>query len=591
MAAESTLHRKRIGQILLETGFVQQEQLDHALLIQQETGARLGTLLVRLRNITDAVLHSVLEQQLGVPFVDLERENVDPKLTAAITRDGILRFEMLPLRIDEEGSLQLAMLDPHNSAAIEEARSRLKVENVVVRLLDDRAFQEFVETHAQNRPLLQRIISEPDDKHPALRVRPAESSQITRPLPQQEVDALRNGLASRPAIALIGYILREAVSRKASDVHIDPYPSFTRVRLRIDGVLQTVLTPPARLHAFLVARIKDMFGLAIEERRQQEAHRSLTVDGKSLQASVCCIESGRGEKCTLRLDISRKLIPFEQLSFSDTQRQDLYQALGSIRGLILAVGPSSCGKTATARSLLAHLTDPSLNVLSLETELLSEIDGVAQIPMSSFKFGARAGDARTSQYAEGLRTLLRQDPDVLFISELKEPEVAQVALQAASRGNLLVSTLNAFDAAAALHELAGFGVDPHRIANTVLAVIAQRLLRKVCRKCKVEARPDLEELEALGLRSEDIAEAQLMTGAGCSRCRKVGYSGMLPIFEVLRVGRSLSRLIVEGAAEEAILAEARERNGFRSMHDDGISKALRGLTSLSEVRRVAPGKE
>ncbi len=580
---ESTLKRKRIGEILRAAGFITDEQLAHALDIQRDTGARLGTLLVKLRAITEAVLHSVLEQQLGVPCVDLAREPVDPKLTMTISRDGILRFEMLPLRI-EEGKLVLALIDPFNDAAIAEARRLLKVDEVELRLLDDRAFADFASTHAGDLPLLQKLITDPAATKTRLT---AVREEYTAPggLSGERLSQVKEAAGGRAAGALLHHILEEALKRKASDVHIDACPTYSRVRFRIDGVLQTVLTPPARLHAPLVGALKELAGLEIAVQQFQEAHLRLTIGKRRARMQVSSILSGSGEKCTLRFERVRRARDFASLPFSELQRGELRTACESLRGLILVVGPDRSGKSTTARSLLAHLAGPQLNVLSLETELLGEVPGVAQIPLSSFPGGS---DDET-RYAEAVRGVLQQDPDVLFIDELKDREVTALALEAAARGQLIVSTMNTFDAASALFDLVGLGADPRRVANAVQVVVAQRMVRKVCKKCRIEMPANPALLAFFELRAEDVEDAELVTGQGCARCRKIGYHGLVPIFEVLPVRRRLRRAITAGARDDELLETAREHCGFKSMREDGLSKALRGLISLEELRRVAGG--
>lgn len=563
----------RLGDLLVKAGRITQAQLDDALSLQKRTGERLGSALVRAGYLSEDDLVRALSGQLGVEAASVDDLDIDPELVKLLPDDFVKRFEVVPVRMDR-GVLTVATATPNNLSLLDEVRFVTGVHKVRALVATEMAIRRVIEQHYSTHALLEEVINSGGLYDKAL-----QQAAPRREDADAETDIYRLQAESeaQPIIALVNYLLIEAVRRRASDIHIEPYQEFLRVRMRIDGMLHAVLTPPQNLQRALVSRIKIMAGMDISKTRvPQDGHIALEYTGEVLHYRVNTLPTVYGEKCVVRLlkkeqqlaDLGRLGIPHDTLD-------RLREVIELPQGMVLVTGPTGSGKTTTVHAALNAINRIEKNVVTLEDPVEASIAGINHVQIH------RRGGVT---FMEGLRAILRQDPDVVFIGEIRDREVASTAMEAAMTGHLVFSTLHTNSAIESLTRLDDMAVEMFLVAGTLKAVLAQRLIRRVCPQCKQPHRPDTLALAEMGVSPERIAGGRYFRGAGCNHCMNSGFKGRIAAYEVLFVDDPIRRLIRARAPVEAV-ADAAHELGMVTLLESGLDLVMQGLTTLEEVHR------
>lgn len=550
--------RKRLGDLLIEAGFLSQEQLEKALSVQKKTNERLGKVLINLGYVTEESMIEVLEYQLGVPHVDISNSSVDKQVAATIPQTMAERYQIIPIKKDGK-KLTLAMVDPTNFYAIDDVRmvSGFEVEPVI----------------AAEREIL-RAIAESYGVHELV----AKAVNKIRPEDIAKIDEVQI-TDDAPVISIVDSLISQAIKERASDIHIEPMDKAVRVRLRIDGVLRELINFPLYTHASIVSRLKIMSEMDIAEKRlPQDGRIKFQEAGREIDLRVSTLPTILGEKIVLRiLDKKSVIVDIAGLGFSKDNLKRYQSLYNQSYGMILVTGPTGSGKTTTLYSTLTGINSPGKNIITVEDPVEYRLDGINQVQVN-YKAGVT--------FANGLRSILRQDPNVIMVGEIRDGETADIAIRAALTGHLVLSTLHTNDAPGAVSRLIDMGIEPFLVASSVLGVVAQRLVRVICPECKQSYVPRPESQERLFLGVESDKPVVLYRGAGCNRCGNTGYRGRMAIHEVMIISAQLRELINKRVSSDE-LGTLAGKEGMVTMRQDGISKALEGLTTIEEVMRVA----
>lgn len=568
----------RLGELLVQDGVVTEDMVQRALAVQKMGGGRLGSVLVNLKFCTEQQIQAALTRQLaGVEVVELTDFTPDEAVLELIPRDLVRKYEAVPVQ-KEGDTVYVAMMDPYNLTAIDDIRFCTGARKLVVMTCTEGAFKAFVKEHLETQSLIEEILEGGDFYDKAIS---SVDSDDVAPVPEDEdevVHDIRLAGEQPPIITLCNFLLVESIRRGASDIHVEPYETYFRIRLRIDGRLQTLLTPPQRLHLPMVTRFKVIAEMDIAKRRiPQDGHIALLYRGETCHYRVSTLPTVYGEKCVIRLlKKNAALASVDTLGFEPDELKAYKRALQSPQGIVLVTGPTGSGKTTTLHAGLSHINDPEVNIVTLEDPVEASLAGINHVQIN---------EAGGVTFASGLRSILRQDPDVVFVGEMRDPEVSAIAVKAALTGHLVLSTLHTNSAAESLTRLADMGVPRYLMANALVMVVAQRLLRKVCDACAEPHTPSDEEFEELRLTPETIAASNLRAGKGCEGCYDTGYRGRIAVYEILRVTRAIRTQIREDASVDDIVSTAREE-GMSLLFESGLARALEGKTTLAEVRRA-----
>lgn len=550
--------RRRLGDMLVDAGLISTEDLQVALDHQARHGGRLGTILVNLGMLNEELLDSTLGKQLGIQVAEVENLNPPPEVLRLVPERVMRRHELIPLSFRNR-VLEIGMCDPSNHAALDELRF-LGFHRIEVRLVTEPSFHRFMRTRYAPIVLLDQVMNDP------------ELARLTR----SEAPAAPTDANLPPVIRLASHLLERAVEYRASDIHVEPYEAFFRVRYRVDGAMHTVLTPPARLHAGVVSRLKVMCGLDIAERRKpQDGHMALELGGETVHFRVSVLPTVFGEKVCLRLLRKEpQLADLALLGLAREQLATLERVARSPQGLILVTGPTGSGKTTTVHALLNLLNEPDVNLVTLEDPVESTIPGVNHVTVNE-----RGGVS----FASALRSILRQDPDVVFVGEMRDQEVAQIAVRAALTGHLVLSTLHTNGAIETFARLTDMGIEPFLVAASLKLVVAQRLLRRLCPRCSTPAPVPEAYIQEFRLSPEQIASATYRVPGQCRACLNTGYRGRVAVYEILEPDEALRSALRRRAPDQEVFEVARA-GGVRWLWDAGIAAALAGTTSFEEVR-------
>jgi type IV pilus assembly protein PilB len=551
---------KQLGDILLDGGLVTHEQLAEAYEEHQRAGRALGRVLVERGVLTESQLVAALAQQIGLRFVDLSDFPVDGSAVASVPPSVCRRYNALPIGYDD-GKLLVAMSDPANVFAIDDIRSLagMEVRPVVATKADVVA--------AINR--FHRADGALDDLSMAL-----ESTEE-----EDDLSALKEVVEDAPIVKFVNILITQAIQDRASDIHVEPTEHDVRVRFRIDGVLHEIMRSPKNIQSGVVSRLKIMADINIAERRiPQDGRLSVTVHGKKIDLRVATLPCVWGEKIVMRvLDNSTAMLKLSDLGFSDINYERYSQSFTKPYGMILVTGPTGSGKSTTLYATLNIVSKPEINVITVEDPVEYRIPGINQV-QTNVKAGL--------SFASSLRSILRSDPDVVLIGEIRDHETAQIAIEAALTGHLVLSTLHTNDAASAVTRLVEMGIEPFLVGSALDCVLAQRLARRLCVKCREAYTPEPEVLTAARFPWQPGDELPtLYRPVGCSACSKTGYKGRLALHEVMPVSEEIERMAVERASAVAINHVAREQ-GMMTLRDDGLAKVLAGVTTLEEILRV-----
>jgi type IV pilus assembly protein PilB len=550
---------KQLGDILLEDGLVTQQQLFDAYDEHQKAGRALGRVLVDRGVLTESQLVAALAQQIGMKFVDLAEYPIDGAALASVPQAVCRRYNALPIGY-EDNKLLVAMSDPANVFAIDDIRSitGIEVKPVVATKSDV--------TSAINR--YHRADSDLDD--------------LTMVLDNEEdaeLDNLKEVVEDAPIVKFVNLLITQAINDRASDIHLEPTERELRVRFRIDGVLHEIMRSPKNIQSGVISRLKIMADINIAERRiPQDGRLSVTVTGKKIDLRVATLPTVWGEKVVMRvLDNSTAMFTLSDLGFSQSNYDRYAVSFNKPYGMILVTGPTGSGKSTTLYATLNIVSRPEINVITVEDPVEYRIAGINQVQTNP-----KAG----LTFATALRSILRSDPDVVLIGEVRDHETAQIAIEAALTGHLVLTSLHTNDAPSAMTRLVEMGIEPFLVGSALDAVLAQRLARKLCEKCKEAYVPEPELLISSRFPWQDGEPIPTLHRAiGCAACAKTGYRGRLALHEVMAVTEEVERLTVARASALEIAKVATEQ-GMRSLRLDGMEKVVAGTTSLEEILRV-----
>ncbi|WP_017811697.1 GspE/PulE family protein [Paenibacillus shenyangensis] len=545
--------KKKLGDLLFENGLITEEQLNQALEEQRKSKRKLGDVLLAQGYITEQQLIEVLEFQLGIPHVNLFKYQIDAAVTQIIPESMAKRYQVLPFMKDGS-KLMVAMADPLDYFAIEDLRMST-------------GFR--IEPAISSRDELQRAIAH----YYGLR---DSMSQMMGELPTaEEIEETEITDESSPVVRLVNQMIQQAVHLRASDIHIDPSENDVAIRYRIDGLLQTERHVPKQMQGFITARLKIMSRLNIAERRlPQDGRIKMQFDLKMVDIRVSTLPTMHGEKIVMRLlDISTGVKPLEQLGFNDYNAKLFKEMIDNPYGILLITGPTGSGKTTTLYSALNVLNVESTNTITVEDPVEYQLEGINQVQVNP---------AIGLTFASGLRSILRQDPNIIMVGEIRDNETAEIAVRASLTGHLVLSTLHTNDAVSTVMRLRDMGVEPYLIASSLIGVVAQRLVRRICPDCKIVYTPS--EQENILLQSYGIHTEQLHKGRGCGNCNHSGYRGRVALHEVLKVDKRIRQSITDNASVEEI-REAAEEQQMITLVRDGLQKVREGVTTIQEVMR------
>ena len=560
----------RLGDLLIAAGTITQEELEKGLALQKEQKGRLGEVLISNGIITEQQLIEALQMQLGIEFVDLTKVNIPTELAQVVPKNIAKQYTVVPIRAVKD-ELYLAMSDPLNFYAIEEVRKAVRRKVVPVLATKD-AIEHSIQVLYGNEGAARAIEEMRREAGAGTEAAPETDTAFTSN--QLGDDSVSNA----PTIRLVNSIIERAVVERASDIHLEPHETELLVRMRIDGIMQDILTVPRDLQNSVLSRIKIMAGLNIAERRvPQDGRFNVRVKDKNIDLRVSTLPTVYGEKIVCRLlDKSGGRIALEAIGLTDEGLAAIKNLLKYRNGVILVVGPTGSGKTTTMYSMIHEINTRDVNLVTLEDPVEYNIEGVNQVQINE-KVGLT--------FASGLRSILRQDPDIIAVGEIRDGETADIAMRAAITGHVVLSTIHTNDAVGTIERLEDIGVEPYLVASAMRGMVSQRLLRKICPNCKQAYTATEEELRDLDI--PDEVGLTLYRGKGCPNCFNTGYRGRTAVVEVMTLNSRIRRLISERAPRSAIEEELHKpESGFVSLRESAINLAREGVTTASEILRV-----
>ncbi len=550
-----------LGERLITAGLITQDQLQVALTEQGRNDEPLGRILVKLGLVSEGVIRDTLSESFGHESIDLATIVPDPDALQMIPKDVAARYLLLPINFDKnEKILTIAMADTFDLVALDQVAALLGgglgLETLVA---GEEEIAAAIDQFYQFELSLQGILREIDT---------GEANQLDI--------AIENEEYSHPLVRLVDAILADAVKREASDIHLEPEAGFLRVRYRIDGVLRQVMALHRSYWSGMVVRLKVMSKMNIAETRApQDGRISLTLAGRQIDFRVACQQTTHGENFVLRiLDRKKGIVPLENLNLARETLTSLQVMMARPEGIILVTGPTGSGKTTTLYSMLNHRNDETINIMTLEDPV--------EYPMAMIR-QTSVNESAKLDFANGIRSMMRQDPDVILVGEIRDEATADMAFRAAMTGHQVFSTLHTNSALGSIPRLVDIGVKPRVLAGNIIGIVAQRLVRRLCRHCKQAYAPDETERNLLDARTSK--PLLLYRESGCDACHNLGYKGRVAVIEVLKVNAEMDELIASGATQNEMLTLAKE-NGFRDLASDAVRIVLSGMTSLSEISRV-----
>ncbi|HEX4085973.1 MAG TPA: GspE/PulE family protein [Chthoniobacteraceae bacterium] len=557
---------ERIADVLIEDGLLLPSQLDEATEIQKKQGGRLLKILTDRSYVTEQDMVISMGRCLDTPPINLSRVRVPEDVLDLVPKDMARAYKLAPIcRLGNK--LFVAMADPLNVLALDDLRQRTKME-IVPMITTERAVLEALSgvnsAGHQMEQMIQEVAKEATD-----------TEVVTQKREEIDLDRLAHESEDAPVIKIVNLILVQALKEKASDIHIEPFEKTLKLRYRVDGALVEASSPPKALQLPIASRIKILAGLDIAERRlPQDGRFRIRVSGKEVDLRISVLPTIHGEKIVIRLlDKSALSGSIEHLGIDEFTLGRMKNAIDAPHGMILVTGPTGSGKTTTLYTVLQELNNPEYNIVTVEDPIEYQLAGINQVAVKS-EIGL--------DFAGALRSILRQDPDIVMIGEIRDNETADIAVKAALTGHQVLSTLHTNDAAGAITRLDDMGIEPFLISTSVILSCAQRLVRRICPNCREEYRPEPEMLQKMEI---DDMDTTFYHGAGCDRCKRRGYLGRAAILEVLPVSESIRRLIIKRASSAVIKAQAISE-GMKSLRTTGIDKAREGVTTLEEVCRV-----
>jgi len=553
--------RAVVGWLLVERGLLSREAFERAQGEQRRTGEVLGAVLTRLGLLPSERWLPILAEQAGVPHVRLAEMRIPAEVLAKVSPKFASHYQLMPLALADD-ALQVAVADPSDIQTLDELKLLLGCE-IRPALADPHDIREAIQRHyGIGASAVERLLD--TGLHEA-----APAAAAAEDLTAKPDDA--------SVISFVNQLILSAVRDRATDIHIEPFGQTLRVRQRIDGVMYEVSTPAdlVRLHQAIVSRIKVMAQLDIAERRlPQDGRIKVGLDGEDLDLRISVLPTSYGETVEIRLLSSQMLFSLEQLGLGPDHREQLVGLIQKPHGIIFVTGPTGSGKTTTLYACLSKLNVPNVKILTIEDPIEYQLTGITQLqvhPKIGFSF------------AQGLRSMLRHDPDIMMVGEVRDPETAEITIRSALTGHLVFSTLHTNDAAGGVTRLLDMGVEPYLVASSVLCFVAQRLVRVVCAACREERAPEPGLLEEFGV--AELPRA-LRYGRGCPACKGTGFKGRTAIYEFLLVSEPIQQLVLKRSSSHEIAQAAQRLGGMRTLRQDGWQKIVQGLTTPQEVLRV-----
>ncbi|MEW6408581.1 MAG: ATPase, T2SS/T4P/T4SS family [Nitrospirota bacterium] len=575
---------KKIGELLVEAGLITKEELDTALTALKERkkqkGKRLGTMLVERGFATELDIAQTLAFQLNIPFIDLNTAVIDPEAIKLVPEKLAKKHVVIPLYTEKRNILKVAMADPLNIESMDDIRFSTNYEcSPMVATQTD--ILTAIKIHYHSSIPIEEIVGD--------MVKVKEKEKFIEVVPEVKLivdkeDMLKKSEAP-PIIKMVDSIIVHGVENRASDIHIDPQERTVKLRERIDGLMTDVMEVPKWMQGAVTSRIKIIAKMDISERRiPQDGRIQVRMEGKDLDLRVSTLPTQFGETIVMRiLDTKATTLTLDKIGLSPHAKDRVKDIIERPQGIVIVTGPTGSGKTSSLYAMISHIKTPEVNIITLEDPIEYKLEGVNQVAIND-KVGLT--------FAYCLRSVLRQDPDVIFLGETRDHETAEIAHQASVTGHLVFTTLHTTDAVSTVTRLKNMGIQPYLIASALNGIVAQRLVRKICESCKESYNPTDEELIRVGIKAKkgDRPKLDFYRGRGCDNCGKDGYKGRIGIFEVLVVDTKIKDMIVSDASEDAIKKVA-IASGMVPMHKDGIAKVGQGLTTLDELQRVIFAKE
>jgi type IV pilus assembly protein PilB len=567
------------GELLVSKGLLSPEELLQVLNEQREHGGRLGEVLLRLKMLNDEDVTQALAEHLAIEYFRLDDVNkIDMNIARALPENIAKRFCLVAVG-EDDGKVIVTMADPLNVIAIDTVTLKMK-----------RQIRQAISPPQEIRRVIELIYHGSDVEDEQLRtIVQTEVDSDEQPDDSLLEDTLETDISSEvaatkpPVIRFVDLLLSQAVKSRASDIHVEPQENAVSVRMRIDGVLRNMVPPAKKMHAAIVARIKILSQMDIAERRlPQDGRFKVKASGRDIDVRVSVIPTIHGEKVVMRiLDAAAVNHDLDQLGFEPELLEKFKTMLSQPHGIIIVTGPTGSGKSTTLYSALNYLRDPAKNITTVEDPVEYRLGGINQIQVKP---------EIDLDFAKCLRAILRQDPDIILIGEIRDKETVEIAIKASLTGHLVLSTFHTNDAPSAISRLLYMGIERYLLASSLNLIVAQRLVRKVCNRCKEPVTLNEEILKRLKINYEQAMDTVFYQGKGCTACNGTGYRGRLPIFEFLGVDSEIGEMIVNGASEAQIRAAARQK-GYSGLLESGVSKILQGLTTAEEIIGVTIAKD
>ena len=560
---------ERIADVLIEDGLLLPSQLEEAIAAQKKQGGRLLKILTEQSFVTEQDMVISMGRCLDTPPINLSRIRVPEAVLNLVPKDMARAYKLAPV-CKLGNKLFVAMADPLNVLVLDDLRQRTKME-IIPMITTERAVVEALSGVGSATATMDLVLKDAAEKAAA----EAEIETVEKPKQELDLDKMAHDSDGAPVVKIVNLILVQAIKEKASDIHIEPFEKEVKLRYRVDGALIEASSPPKALQLPIASRIKILAGLDIAERRvPQDGRFRIRVSGKEIDLRVSILPTVYGEKIVMRLlDKGNLQGSLDQLGLDDYTFNVFKKAIDAPHGMILITGPTGSGKTTTLYTILGELNDPKYNLVTVEDPVEYQLIGINQVAVKS--------DIGMG-FSEALRSILRQDPDIVMIGEIRDNETADIAVKAALTGHQVLSTLHTNDAAGAITRMDDMGIEPFLISSSVILTCAQRLVRRICPNCREEFQPEPELLQKLGIQDEGSI---FYKGAGCGRCKNRGYLGRAAIIEVLPVSEAIRRLVIKRASASVVKNQAISE-GMKTLRMVGIDKAREGITTLEEVLAV-----
>ncbi|MDJ0830298.1 MAG: type II secretion system ATPase GspE [Desulfobacterales bacterium] len=569
---------------------VSDDDYSEAQRLVKDKGGRIGDILIKRNLVTETQYLEAIGRRFNIPFwPDLPIDNIDNRFTQEVSIQFLKKYVMVPLefsqstkgpdskpnddngypehRLQEDPGPIIAVNDPTAFHALDDLANILKYDQYKLILSTRNTIISTINiSYDLSRDSAEQLVQDMEDSE----------TNIIEDI-EDQADLL-DDTSDAPIIRLVNHIISQSIKARASDIHIEPFKDRFKVRYRVDGILYDLLTPPRWIQAALISRIKIMAKLNIAEKRlPQDGRFEVKIGNQDVDVRVSTLPTALGERVVMRL-LNKKgsLLELSDLGFEPAKLTNIKQLVTSPNGIILVTGPTGSGKTTSLYAVLSSINSPDINIITIEDPVEYQIKGISQIQVNP---------KIDLTFARGLRSIVRQDPDVLLIGEIRDLETAEIAVQSALTGHLVFSTLHTNDSASAITRLVDIGVEPFLISSSVLAVVAQRLIRVLCIDCKKPFKPDMGALKTIGIATDQLKNRALYKAVGCERCFNTGYRGRIGIFEIMTMNDQIKSLIVQTHDSNRIKMESLQ-HGTVSLRQDGIAKVLRGVTTIEEVMRV-----